>query len=219
MQTITDFGLSNDNIKSMASAEVTISGCKAINKENVEKINESKIQGQYVPFIVHTAKFPRTKSGNVSKAVTSAMYDDLINHVGLSKSNAKLLKENSVKFCEFFDVPTQATPELVQSIINEHDLHTQIKLGKKVSGKKEVTLAEQIARKVYGKEVTKKVDGVDQTIFIPTDLTMDEIEQIEEHMADIKRVRKATDEANQAKLAETNQDNQETNELLDTLTA
>jgi len=72
---------------------------------------------------------------------------------------------------------------------------------------------------VYGKEVTKKIDGIDQTIFVPTDLTMDEINQIEEHMADIKRVRVATDEANAKKLSETSTDNKETNDVLDQLTA
>ena len=38
-------------------------------------------------------------------------------------------------------------------------------------------------------------------------------------MADIKRVRIATDKANEKKLAETNEDNQETNDVLDALTA
>ena len=213
------YGLSNDNIKSIASAETKISGLKDANKENTASINESKVQEQYVPFIVHSAQFPRTKSGNVAKAVTQSMYDDLVNHCGMSKSSAKILKENSIKFCEFFDVPTQATPELVKSILSENDLDTQTKIVAMVSGKKEVTLAEKIAKMVYGKEVTKKVDGVEQTIFIPTDLTMDEIDQIEEHMADIKRVRIATDEANRAKLAETTTDNKETNDVLDALTA
>ena len=213
------YGLSNDNIKSIASAETKISGLKDANKENTASINESKVQEQYVPFIVHSAQFPRTKSGNVAKAVTQCMYDDLVNHCGMSKSSAKILKENSIKFCEFFDVPTQATPELVKGILSENDLDTQTKIVAKVSGKKEVTLAEKIAKMVYGKEVTKKVDGVEQTIFIPTDLTMDEIDQIEEHMADIKRVRIATDEANRAKLAETTTDNKETNDVLDALTA
>ena len=147
------------------------------------------------------------------------MYEDLINHCGMSKSSAKILKENSIKFCEFFDVPTQATPELVKSILSENDLDTQTKIVAMVSGKKEVTLAEKIAKMVYGKEVTKKVDGVEQTIFVPTDLTMDEINQIEEHMADIKRVRVATDEANAKKLSETSTDNKETNDVLDALTA
>jgi hypothetical protein len=48
---------------------------------------------------------------------------------------------------------------------------------------------------------------------------MDEINDIEEHMADIKRVRIATDKANAEKNKETSQDNQETNDVLDALTA
>ena len=213
------YGLSNDNIKSIASAETKISGLKDANKENTASINESKVQEQYVPFIVHSAQFTRTKSGNVAKSVTQCMYDDLVNHCGMSKASAKILKENSIKFCEFFDVPTQATPELVKSILSENDLDTQTKIVAMVSGKKEVTLAEKIAKMVYGKEVTKKVDGVEQTIFVPTDLTMDEINQSEEQMADITSVRIATDEANRAKLAETTTDNKETNDVLDALTA
>jgi len=219
MQKNISYGLSNESIKSIASAETTISGLKDVNKENTATINYNKVQEQYVPFIVHSAQFPRTKSGNVAKAVTQCMYDDLVNHCGMSKSSAKILKENSIKFCEFFDVPTQATPELIKGILSENDLDTQTKIVAKVSGKKEVTLAEKIAKMVYGKEVTKKVDGVEQTIFVPTDLTMDEINQIEEHMADIKRVRVATDEANAKKLSETSTDNKETNDVLDQLTA
>jgi hypothetical protein len=219
MQNIKDFGLSNDNIKAIASAEKKISGLKDANKENTASIHESKVHDQYVPFIVHSAQFPRTKSGNVAKAVTQAMYDDLVNHCGMSKSNAKILKENSIKFCEFFDVPTQATPEFVRSILADNDLDTQTKIVAKVSGKKEVTLAEKIAKMVYGKEVTKKIDGIEQTVFVATDLNMDEIEEIESHMADIKRIRIATDEANAEKNAETKKDNNETNDVLDALTA
>jgi len=130
-----------------------------------------------------------------------------------------LLKETCVKFCEFFDVPTQATPELVRSILSDNNLEKQTDIVAKVSGKKEVTLAEKIAKMVYGKDVTKKIDGIEQTVFVATDITMDEIEEIESHMADIKRIRIATDEANEKKLAETKLDNNETNDILDALTA
>ena len=150
------YGLSNDNIKSIASAETKISGLKDANKENTASINESKVQEQYVPFIVHSAQFPRTKSGNVAKAVTQCMYDDLVNHCGMSKSSAKILKENSIKFCEFFDVPTQATPELVKSILSENDLDTQTKIVAMVSGKKEVTLAEKLPRWFMAKRLPKR---------------------------------------------------------------
>jgi hypothetical protein len=216
---IQDYALSDDSIKTIASSEVLVSGLKETNKENVASINESKVQDQYVPFIVHTAKFPRTASGNVAKGVTAIMYDDLINHCGLSKSSAKLLKETCVKFCEYFNVPTQATPEYVRNILTDNNLEKQTDIVAKVSGKKEVTLAEKIAKMVYGKEVTKKIDGIEQTVFVATDLNMDEIEEIESHMADIKRIRIATDEANAEKNAETKKDNNETNDVLDALTA
>jgi len=209
--------MSNEMISTVSSAENIVSDLKGINKDNVAMINDSKINGQYVPFIAHVAKFPRTASGNVSKQVTAIIYDDLVNHCGMAKASAKMLKENAIKFCEVFEVSTQATETAIKDILESNEIDTQTKLIKAVSGKAEVTLAEKIAKMVYGKDVTKKIDGIEQTIFVPTDLTMDEIQQIEEHMADIKRVRISTDEANASKLSEVTLDNSETNEVLDAM--
>jgi|TARA_R110000823_G_scaffold212842_1_gene342886 hypothetical protein len=213
---IQDYGLSNDAIKSIASAEQVIGGLKDINKDNVQQINEKKID-QYVGIICHVAQFKRTKSDNLSKAVTSTIYDDLMNHCGISKANSKLLKENSVKYCAKFDVPSQVTETYIRDHFAELGIDTQTKLVAEVNDKKELTLAEKISKMVYGADKTKKVDGIEETIFVPTDLSMDDIQAIEDHMADIKRVRIATDKANAEKLSETIQDNQETNEVLDAL--
>jgi len=70
---------------------------------------------------------------------------------------------------------------------------------------------------VYGAEKTKKVDGVEQTVFVANDITMDEINQIEELMADTKRIFIATQKANSKSNEETKKDNDETNEVLDAL--
>ncbi len=50
MQKITDFGLSNDNIKSIASAETKISGLKEVNTEKPYSLHESTIQERNVTF-------------------------------------------------------------------------------------------------------------------------------------------------------------------------
>ena len=63
---VVDMGMSNEIISTVSNAEKIVSDLKGINKDNVASINDSKINGQYVPFIAHVAKFPRTASGNVS---------------------------------------------------------------------------------------------------------------------------------------------------------
>ena len=216
--TVQDYGFSADAIKDLAKAEKVIGGLKDANKENTQTINQNKMV-QIVTTICHVAKFPRTASGNLSKAVTKVVYDDLMNHAGIPKAQAKILKENGVKFADKHDLSTQVTPDFVKQILTDLEIDTQTKWVAHTNDKKELTLGEKICKMVYGAEKTKKVDGVEQTIFVPTDLTMDEINQIEEHMADIKRVRIATDAENAKKLSETTTDNKETNDVLDALTA
>ena len=91
--TIQDYGFSADAIKDLAKAEKVIGGLKDANKENTQTINENKMV-QIVATICHVAQFPRTASGNLSKAVTKVVYDDLMNHAGIPKAQAKILKEN-----------------------------------------------------------------------------------------------------------------------------
>jgi benzoyl-CoA reductase/2-hydroxyglutaryl-CoA dehydratase subunit BcrC/BadD/HgdB len=70
---------------------------------------------------------------------------------------------------------------------------------------------------VYGAEKTKKVDGIEQTVFVANDITMDEINQLEELMADTKRIFIATQKANEKSNEDTKKDNDETNDVLDAL--
>ena len=214
--TIQDYGFSADAIKDLAKAEKVIGGLKDANKENTQTINENKMV-QIVTTICHVAQFPRTASGNLSKAVTKVVYDDLMNHAGIPKAQAKILKENAVKFAEKHDLPTQVTPEYVRQILADFEIDTQTKWVAHTNDKKELTLAEKVCKMVYGAEKTKKVDGIEQTVFVANDITMDEINQIEELMADTKRIFIATQKASSKSNEETKKDNDETNEVLDAL--
>lgn len=214
--TIQDYGFSADAIKDLAKAEKVIGGLKDANKENTQTINQNKMV-QIVTTICHVAKFPRTQSGNLSKAVTKVVYDDLMNHAGIPKAQAKILKENGVKFADKHDLSTQVTPDFVKQILTDLEIDTQTKWVAHTNDKKELTLGEKICKMVYGAEKTKKVDGVEQTVFVANDITMDEINQIEELMADTKRIFIATQKANSKSNEETKKDNDETNEVLDAL--
>ena len=214
--TIQDYGFSADDIKDLAKSEKVISGLKDANKENTQTINQNKIV-QIVTAICHVAKFPRTASGNLSKAVTKVIYDDLMNHAGIPKAQAKILKENAVKFAEKHDLSTQVTPDFIRQMLADLEIDTQTKWVAHTNDKKELTLGEKICKMVYGSEKTKKVDGVEQTVFVANDITMDEINQIEELMADTKRIFIATQKANSKSNEETKKDNDETNEVLDAL--
>lgn len=213
---ITDYGFSNDEIKNLSQAEKVISGLKEDNKENTQTINERKMD-QIVIVTSNVAQYPRTASGNLSKAVTKAIYDGLQNHSGVPKAQSKILKENAVKFCEKHDLPTQATPTMIREKLAEYDIDTQTKFVAHTNDKKELTLAEKVCKMVYGAEKTKKVDGIEQTVFVANDITMDEINQLEELMADTKRIFIATQKANEKSNEDTKKDNDETNDVLDAL--
>jgi hypothetical protein len=99
----------------------------------------------------------------------------------MSSANAKLLKDNSVKFVVKFDVPSQATPEMVRDIMEENDITSQTKLKKAVNPQEEVLLGDKIAKMIYGKtKAVKNENGIEEDMFMPTDLTADDIKIIEE---------------------------------------
>ena len=81
------------------------------------------------------------------------------------------------------------------------------------------SLAEKVCKMVYGAEKTKKVDGIEQTVFVATDITMDEINQLEELMADTKRSFIATQKDNEKSNDDTKNDKDETTADINALPA
>ena len=126
-ETQKDPRFTNELVDQIRGSEAEISGLKSTNSENTKLVNELKID-QYVGLITHIAPLKLSASGNLTKADTRAISEDLVNECNMSMANSKLLKDNSVKFVVKFDVPSQATPEMIRDIMEENGITSQTKL-------------------------------------------------------------------------------------------
>ena len=216
-QTQKDPRFTNELVDQIRGSESEISGLKSTNSENTKLVNELKID-QYVGLITHIAPLPLTKSENLCKADTRAISDDLINECNMSKANAKLLKDNSVKFVVKFDVPSQATPEMVREIMAENDITSQTKLKQAVNPQDEILIGDKIANMLYGKTKTvKNEDGIAEDKFVQSPLSADEIKVAEEMIADAKRMWEAVEKANKDSSKDQSEDNQQVKDTFNKL--
>jgi len=199
----------NDLVDQIRGSEAEISGLKATNSDNTKLVNELKID-QYVGLIAHIAPLKLSASGNLTKSDTRAISEDLVNECNMSKANAKLLKDNSVKFVVKFDVPSQATPEMIRDIMTDNGITSQTKLKQAVNPQDDILLGDKIARMIYGKmKSVKNTEGVAEDKFVQTDLTADDIKIIEETLADAKRMWEAVEKANKESAKDQSEDNQQ----------
>ena len=208
-ETQKDPRFTNELVDQIRGSEAEISGLKSTNSENTKLVNELKID-QYVGLITHIAPLKRSASDNLTKVDTRAISEDLVNECNMSKANAKLLKDNSVKFVVKFDVPSQATPEMIRDIMEENGITSQTKLKQAVNPQDDIMLGDKIARMIYGKmKSVKNTEGVAEDKFVQTDLTADDIKIIEETLADAKRMWEAVEKANKESSKDQSEDNQQ----------
>lgn len=208
-ETQIDPRFTNELVDQIRGSEAEISGLKSTNSENTKLVNELKID-QYVGLITHVAPLKRSASGNLTKADTRAISEDLVNECNMSKANAKLLKDNSVKFVVKFDVPSQATPEMIRGIMEDNGITSQTKLKQAVNPQDDIMLGDKIARMIYGKmKSVKNTEGVAEDKFVQTDLTADDIKIIEETLADAKRMWEAVEKATKESSKDQSEDNQQ----------
>ena len=208
-ETQKDPRFTNELVDQIRGSEAEISGLKSTNSENTKLVNELKID-QYVGLITHIAPLKLSASGNLTKADTRAISEDLVNECNMSKANAKLLKDNSVKFVVKFDVPSQATPEMIRGIMEDNGITSQTKLKQAVNPQDDIMLGDKIARMIYGKmKSVKNTEGVAEDKFVQTDLTADDIKIIEETLADAKRMWEAVEKATKESSKDQSEDNQQ----------
>ena len=208
-ETQKDPRFTNELVDQIRGSEAEISGLKSTNSENTKLVNELKID-QYVALTTHIAPLKRSASGNLTKADTRAISEDLVNECNMSKANAKLLKDNSVKFVVKFDVPSQATPEMIRDIMEENGITSQTKLKQAVNPQDDIMLGDKIARMIYGKmKSVKNTEGVAEDKFVQSDLTADDIKIIEETLADAKRMWEAVEKATKESSKDQSEDNQQ----------
>jgi len=207
----------NELVDQIRQSESEISIYKSTNSENTKLVNELKID-QYVGLIAHIAPLKLSASGNLTKADTRAISEDLVNECNMSKANAKLLKDNSVKFVVKFDVPSQATPEMIRDIMTDNGITSQTKLKQAVNPQDDILLGDKIARMIYGKMKTvKNTEGVAEDKFVQTDLSADDIKIIEETLADAKRMWEAVEKANKESAKDQSEDNQQVKDTFQAL--
>ena len=208
-ETQIDPRFTNELVDQIRGSEAEISGLKSTNSENTKLVNELKID-QYVALTTHIAPLKRSASGNLTKADTRAISEDLVNECNMSKANAKLLKDNSVKFVVKFDVPSQATPEMIRDIMEDNGITSQTKLKQAVNPQDDIMLGDKIARMIYGKmKSVKNTEGVAEDKFVQSDLTADDIKIIEETLADAKRMWEAVEKATKESSKDQSEDNQQ----------
>ena len=208
-ETQIDPRFTNELVDQIRGSEAEISGLKSTNSENTNLVNELKID-QDVGLITHIAPLKRSASDNLTKVDTRAISEDLVNECNMSKANAKLLKDNSVKFVVKFDVPSQATPEMIRDIMEDNGITSQTKLKQAVNPQDDIMLGDKIARMIYGKmKSVKNTEGVAEDKFVQTDLTADDIKIIEETLADAKRMWEAVEKATKESSKDQSEDNQQ----------
>lgn len=208
--------MSQTNIERLTKTESDFQKLKNNRAEDYQSIQEKKLD-QYATVISHLKPIydqQKTASNNLPRDVGIAVREDLMNDVGQSKANAKVLYERSVLFLAKFtsDVPTQATPDAVLTVFSNMEIKSQNDLKKKVVKEQDQDLAEQISRKLFGKVKTQKTKDkddnvVEEKVYIPTDLTSAEVQAIWEVLEDKRRERQEHDKASakaQKKISEDN---------------
>ena len=196
--------MSQTNIERLTKTESDFQKLKNNRAEDYQSIQEKKLD-QYATVISHLKPIydqQKTASNNLPRDVGIAVREDLMNDVGQSKANAKVLYERSVLFLAKFtaEVPTQGTPDAVLNVFSNMEIKSQNDLKKKVVKEQDQDLAEQISRKLFGKTKNQKVKKDDGTIteeevYIPTELTSAEVQAIWEVLEDKRRERQEHDKA------------------------
>jgi hypothetical protein len=214
--------MSQQNIDRLSASESTFQKLKDERADAYETIQQQKLD-QYGVVISHLKPIWRdkkTESNNLPRDVGINVRSDLINDVGMSKANAKVLYEKAVQFIAKFDdeIPTQATADAVLSVFANKNIKSQNDLKKAVSDEKDQDLAEQIARKLFGKtkkQKIKKDDGsiTEEEVYIPTDIDAEKVQAIWEVLEDKRRERQKHDEANSKSLSEVKGENDIINRL------
>ncbi|MBT23783.1 MAG: hypothetical protein CMD62_05950 [Gammaproteobacteria bacterium] len=196
--------MSQTNIDRLAKTESEFQKLKGERADAYNSIQEKKLD-QYATLTSHIKVIfndNKTDSDNLPRHVGIQIREDLMNDVGMSKANAKMLYENTVKFVAKFDkdIPSQATPESVLEVFSSMDISTQNDLKKKVSKQVDDNIGDVLSRKLFGKWKTEKIKKDDGTVeekevYVPSKYTAQEIQNAWEVLQDAKRERDEFDKS------------------------
>ena len=182
--------MSQTNIDRLAKTESEFQKLKGERADAYNSIQEKKLD-QYATLTSHIKVIfndNKTDSDNLPRQVGIQIREDLMNDVGMSKANSKMLYENTVKFVAKLEV------------FSAMDINTQNDLKKKVSKQVDDNIGDALARKLFGKWKTEKVKKDDGTVeekevYVPSKYTAQEIQNAWEVMQDAKRERDEFDKS------------------------
>jgi hypothetical protein len=185
-----------DTALAVASREAQIEGLTGSVKESRAAANAVKIEA-YADIIAALASVPLTSKGKLPRAVSTDLRDTLL-EAGVSKACTKRYVENSTAALRVFDIPSQATPELVEEILETENVDSENALKKACFNSREVSDVRAFAEKLVGKFKTRFTDGGSEVAtddFHPSKLTDDQIDAALEELEDAMRELRAARDA------------------------
>jgi hypothetical protein len=138
-----------DTALAVASREAQIEGLTGSAKENRAAANGVKIEA-YADIIAALASVPLTSKGKLPRAVSTDLRDTLL-EAGVSKACTKRYVENSTAAMRVFNIPSQATPTLVEEILATENVDSENALKKACFNSREVSDVRAFAEKLVGK--------------------------------------------------------------------
>lgn len=209
------FSMSDDNLNEIASNEKKMKLLKGTASEASEEAKALKIFS-YCHLIAGIAAVPLTEKSNLPTSVSAQIKGDLTDFGGLTMSMAEKMLKNAVGARNVFGIGgSNITFEMVFDTFGQHQISSEAKLIKAVSGEAEKSKVQLAVEKVVGKRSTKKdnkgnrIDG-DKWM---GGFTYDEIEEFKNLMADELRVRADMEAAAQAAADKAQAENEAVNAM------
>lgn len=198
-------------------AEKNIAGHKGTAKEQTAAAHKEKIAA-YSVLIASLASVKLVK-GNLPRAISNQVRTGLLEDAGLKEAIAKRYLENSVGALRVLDIPSQATPSLVEDILAAENITSENQLAKRVKGEDEKDTIRAMAEKLVGKFTTRKNEAGErvQGVFKPSDFEEADFERFENVMRELKAARQAAKEAAAQAEANLAAQNKEADEVLDAM--
>ena len=189
------------------------------NKEDqIKTINKINFDFDYVPNVTPIKKEDKT----LNKA-DPRFSNDLVDQIrgseveisGIKTTNSENTKlVNELKIDQYVGLITHIAPLKLSASNNltkadtraiSEDLVNECSMS---SANAKILLGDKIAKMIYGKtKAVKNEDGIEEDMFVPTDLTADDIKIIEETLADAKRMRDAHDKSVKDSTKDQSEDN------------
>jgi len=183
------FALNPTTFATIHTAEKAIADLKGVNKENTAAANARKIEA-YSALISQIAGTKLVK-GNLPRAVGNLIRKALLEDAGVKEASVKRYIENSVGALRELDIPTQATPELVQDILLSENIDSENKLAKRVSGETDKDPMRDLAETLIGKFTTRKDDDGKkvQGVFKPSKFEPEDWDRFDDFVRALKAAR------------------------------